>query len=146
MPNRIAAWRKRAEGLHEQQEEIDASQRTLRAAYLEDLRTEAQERAPGRGGFAGWLHRHVLVPGAVVGGRVALDDLGTHSGALTYASLIAVPPLMLFVLSVASFFLKGNQQQLHDLVNAIAGIFPGQLEQSVHSFLTDQLDTAMNAR
>jgi membrane protein len=146
MPNRIAIWRKRAEDLHEQQEEIDASQRTLRAAYLSALRTEAQQRAPGRGGFAGWLHRHVVVPGVVVTGRVGLDDLGTHSGALTYASLIAIPPLMLFVLSIASFFLKGNQQQLHDLINAIAGIFPGKLEEAVHSFLSQQLDTAMNAR
>jgi len=146
MSNRISAWRKRAADLREQREAIDASQRTLRAAYLQELRTEAQQRAPGRAGFAGWLHRHVTVPGAVVSGRVALDDLGTHSGALTYAALIATPPLMLFVLSIASFFLKGNQAQLNQLVNAIAGIFPGELEHSVHSFLTDQLDTAMNAR
>jgi len=146
MPNRFAAWRKRAEDLREQQDEIDASQRTLRSAYLDELRTEAKRSTPGRAGFAGWLRRHVLVPGAVVSGRVAFDDLGTHSGALTYAALIAIPPLMLFVLSIASFFLKGNQEQLNHLVNAIAGIFPGQLEKTVHSFLADQLDTAMNAR
>jgi len=139
-------WRKRAEDVREQQEAIFASQRTLRTAYLEDLRSEVEGRTPGRAGFAGWLHRRVLVPGAVVTGRVSLDDLGTHSGALTYASLIAFPPLMLFVLSVATFVLHGDQAKLNQLVTSIADLFPSGFQSTVNEFLTKQLHTAANAR
>ena len=146
MPGRIEVWRKRGEALREQQEAIFASQRTLREAYLRELRSEVRDRAPGRAGFAGWLHRRVLVPGAVVSGRVGLDDLGTHSGALTYASLIAFPPLMLFVLSVASFALHGDQAKLDQLITGISDLFPSDFQSSVNEFLTKQLHTASNAR
>jgi len=146
MPRRFEVWRKRAADVREQQEAIFASQRTLRAEYLDELRSEVRERVPSKAGFAGWVQRHLVVPGAVVSGRVGLDDLGTHSGALTYASLIAFPPLMLFVLSVASFVLHGNQAKLHQLVTAIADLFPSDFQSPVNEFLTKQLHTAANAR
>jgi len=146
MFGRYRVWRERAVALARDREDLVVSQRSLRTEYLERLRTETDLRLPGKAGFAGWLRRRVVVPAAMVSGRVSLDDMGTHAGALTYASVIAIPPLLLFALSIASFVVKGNQEELHHLVDAIAGVFPGQLEQAIDTFLTKQLSTAVNAR
>lgn len=144
-----AGWRRAAratEATRARREGFDASERELREGLLADLRTAVQRRFPGRAGRSGRLRRNVVVPSAVVAGRTSIDDLGTHAGALTYASLIAIPPLLLFSMSIASFVLADNQAALREAISDLAGLFPGELGSAIETFLTQQLNATLSGR
>src|SRR5690349_11149926 len=86
-------------------EQVQASERDR---YLADLRAELTSAAPPAGWHAWWA-RWVVIPAALFSRRVVVDDVGTHAGALTYASILSIPPLLVFAASVLGLFLAGSQ-------------------------------------
>jgi membrane protein len=129
-----------------------SEQRTAYDTDLQRLRAEHLERYARLVGEAGTdarfprLTRNVLIPGAILARRTAVDDLSTHAAALTYAALLSIPALMLFSVSVAGFILKGNAAAQQAVLSGIVGILPGDFATSTQMFLSRQLDAAISGR
>jgi membrane protein len=78
--------------------------------------------------------------------RVDLDDVSTHAGAITYAALLSIPPLLLFAVSVAGFFLAGRPEAQQTILDSLMGILPDQLAGPAEDVLTRQLSAAISGR
>jgi YihY family inner membrane protein len=82
-----------------------------------------------------------VAPVTEVAARPRIDDLGTHAGALTYGSFLAIPPLVLFASSVLGFVLAGHPQASQKAVNEVVSMVPG-----LSSVVTTQVQAAVDGR
>ena len=73
--------------------------------------------------------------------RPRIDDLGTHAGALTYGSFLAIPPLLLFASSVVGFVLAGHPEAAQKAVQELVSLVPG-----LGSVVTEQVQATINGR
>jgi len=116
-----------------------------RERYLADLRAELTSAAP-EAGWHSWWARWVVIPGALFARRVVIDDVGTHAGALTYASILSIPPLLVFAASVLGLFLAGSPSAQKSVIDAIASLVPADLQGSTTDVLQSQMSAAISGK
>lgn len=123
----------------------ERDQAASRDRYLADLREELTSAAPATGWHA-WRSRWVVVPGALFARRVVIDDVGTHAGALTYASILSIPPLLVFAASILGLFLAGSPSAQKSVIDAISSLVPADLQGSTTDVLQSQMSAAISGK
>jgi membrane protein len=106
---------------------------------------QALDRFAAGGPGPGWLRRLVATAG-LISRRYSVDDVGTHSGALTYAALLSIPPLLVFSMSILGFVLKGSPSAQKAVINGLTSLVPSQLETAATQVLQDQLSAAISGK
>jgi len=124
---------------------FEQGQAAARDRYLAALRSELTSVAPASGWHAWWA-RWVIIPGALFARRVVVDDVGTHAGALTYASILSIPPLLVFAASVAGLFLAGSPSAQKAVIDSIASIVPADVQGSTTQVLQSQMSAAISGK
>jgi membrane protein len=89
-----------------------------------------------------WVRRLVARAG-LISRRYSLDDVGTHAGSLTYATLLSIPPLLVFSTSILGFFLAGSPSAQKAVIDGIASLVPHPLRTAATSVLDEQLSAAI---
>jgi membrane protein len=134
-------WRE----LTRQGKAFERDQAADRDRYLADLRAELTSAAPAAGWHAWWA-RWVVIPGALFARRVVVDDVGTHAGALTYASILSIPPLLVFAASVLGLFLAGSPSAQKAVIDSIASLVPADIRGSTTKVLQSQMSAAISGK
>jgi Virulence factor BrkB len=124
---------------------FEQDQAANRDRYLADLRAELTSAAPAAGWHAWWA-RWVVIPGALFARRVVVDDVGTHAGALTYASILSIPPLLVFAASVLGLLLAGSPSAQKAVIDAIASLVPADIQSSTTNVLQSQMSAAISGK
>jgi membrane protein len=124
---------------------FEQDQAADRDRYLADLRAELTSAAPAAGWHAWWA-RWVGIPGALFARRVVVDDVGTHAGALTYASILSIPPLLVFAASILGLLLAGSPSAQKAVIDAIASLVPVDIQGSTTSVLQSQMSAAISGK
>jgi membrane protein len=106
---------------------------------------DALERFTRTGPGPLWLRRVVATAG-LVSRRIWIDDVGTHAGALTYAALLSIPPLLVFAMSVLGFLLAGSVSAQQAVIDELASLVPGQLQGAATQVLQEQLSAAISGK
>jgi membrane protein len=76
-----------------------------------------------------------------VAARVVADDVATHAAAMTYATFLAIPPLLLLALSVVGFVLAGDEEARRAVADAVVDTVPG-----LRSGFGDWLESVVTGR
>jgi membrane protein len=116
-----------------------------RDRYLSELRAELTSVAPATG-WHGWWARWVVIPGTLFARRTVVDDVGTHAGALTYASVLSIPPLLVFAASVAGLFLEGSPSAQKAVIDSISSLVPVDIQGSATDVLQSQMSAAISGK
>jgi membrane protein len=139
-------------GLREQWREVtrhgkayERDQASDRDRYLADLRAELVSVAPGTG-WRSWWARWVVIPGVLFARRVVVDDVGTHAGALTYASILSIPPLLVFAASILGLFLAGSPSAQQAVIDSVSSLVPPDLQGSTTDALQSQMTAAISGK
>lgn len=64
--------------------------------------------------------------------RVRTDQLGVHAGSLTYGAFLAIPPLLILLLSVLSLMLRNDLAARQHIIDSVTEMVPG-LDQVISS-------------
>jgi membrane protein len=131
--------------LTRQKQSFEQQQSADRDRYLAELRAQLTSVAPESGWHAWWA-RWVVIPGALFSRRTVVDDVGTHAGALTYASILSIPPLLVFAASVTGLFLAGSPSAQKAVIDSISSIVPADLQGSATEVLQSQMSAAISGR
>ncbi len=125
----------------------DVADRDQRERYLARVAREADPDA-GRdpGGAAGEREHRLAATASVIAQRVVVDDLGTHAGALTYAALLSIPPLLVFSASITAFALVGRPGAQKAVTDALGQLLPSDLAGSATAFLSKEMSTVISGR
>jgi len=125
---------------------FEQDQAAERDRYLTDLRAELTSAAPPAG-WRAWWARWVVIPGALFARRVVVDDVGTHAGALTYASILSIPPLLVFAASILGLLLAGSPSAQKAVIDAIASLVPADIQGSTTTtVLQSQMSAAISGK
>jgi membrane protein len=137
---RTDRWRDRLIRIRERRVQDDAAELDRHDQELASAAGELDGDGPARP-FPGWARYPLLLLR-----RVAVDDVSTHAGAVTYAALLSIPPLALFAASVAGFVLAGRADAQQTILDALTGILPESLAGPARDLLARQLTEAINGR
>jgi membrane protein len=138
---RLRRLRATIETQQAEEAEVGAVERQERERLSMLVRTRADERQRLVHQRLPHLPYRFIAPLAEVAARPRIDDLATHAGALTYASFLAIPPLLLFASSVVGFVFAGRPQAAQSAVNELVGLVPG-----LSSVVTAQVQAAVEGR
>jgi membrane protein len=144
MTGRSERWREVVSTLRRGRTGFDEAERHERLRYLAQVQREAESslrRTPDAS-----VGDRLAVAATVLSRRIVVDDLGTHAGALTYASMLSIPPLLLFAVSVTGFVLAGNAGAQSAIVDAITNLFPSELSSGARTLVAKQLSAAVTGR
>ncbi len=103
---------------------------------------EALDRFATTGPGPIWV-RWILVQAGLISRRYSLDDVGTHAGSLTYATLLSIPPLLVFATSILGFFLAGSLSAQKAVIDGLAGLVPRPLQGAATTVLQQQMSAAI---
>ena len=103
---------------------------------------EALDRFATGGPGPPWMRRLVARAG-IISRRYSLDDVGTHAGSLTYATLLSIPPLLVFATSILGFFLAGSPSAQKAVIDGLASLVPHPLRSAATTVLEQQLSAAI---
>jgi membrane protein len=106
---------------------------------------EALDRFKAGGPGPRWFRRAVATAG-MISRRYSIDDVGTHAGALTYAALLSLPPLLVFSMSILGFFLAGSPSAQQAVIEGLTSIVPAQFQSAATQVLHDQLSAAISGK
>jgi YihY family inner membrane protein len=138
---RLAGLRSAVKTEQAEHAEVGAVERQERERVSMLARARAEERQRVLHQRFPHLPYRFIAPVSEVAARPRIDDLGTHAGALTYGSFLAIPPLLLFASSVLGFVLAGHPQAAQDAVNELVSVVPG-----LSSVVTAQVRAAVGGR
>ena len=145
MNARRARWKEQLGDIKRQREGFENEQAAGRDRYLAELRGKMASAAPDGGGFAR-MARRVGIPGSLLARRTAIDDLGTHSGALTYGAILSIPPLLVFSMSILGFLLAGSPSAQKAVIDAITSLVPKDLSGSATEVMQSQMSAAISGK
>jgi len=92
-----------------------------------------------------WL-RQVVARAGLISRRYSLDDVGTHAGSLTYATLLSIPPLLVFSTAILGFFLEGSPSAQKAVIDGLASLVPHPLQNAATTVLEQQLSAAISGK
>jgi membrane protein len=137
--------REQLRDLSTERKRFEEAQSAARERYLAQLRSELTSAAPETGARSR-VTRLVVVPGALFARRLSIDDVGTHAGALTYASILSIPPLLVFAASILGLFLAGSPSAQKSVIDALATLVPADLQGSTTDVLQSQMSAAISGK
>jgi membrane protein len=138
-------WREQLAGFTRQRKGFEREQAEERDRYLAQLRTELTADTTD-GHARSRVARWVGIPGTLLARRIVVDDLGTHSGALTYGAILSIPPLLVFAMSILGLFLAGSPSAQKAVIDALADLVPADLQGSATTVLQSQMSAAISGK
>jgi membrane protein len=140
-----ARWKEQVAGFRRQREGFEQAQAAGRDRYLAELRTTLVSATP-EGRAHSRLVRRVVIPGSLLARRIAIDDLGTHSGALTYGAILSIPPLLVFSMSILGYLLAGSPSAQKAVIDAVTSLVPSDLSGSASDVMQSQMSAAISGK
>jgi membrane protein len=140
-----ARWKERFADLRRQRQGFEQEQAAGRDRYHTEIRPLLVWAFPAGRARARPV-RWVVIPGSLLARRIAIDDLGTHSGALTYGAILSIPPLLVFSMSILGFLLAGSPSAQKAVIDAITSLVPADLSGSATEVMQSQMSAAISGK